>query len=391
MDRAELGNAALGAGSPPAFDRYAHWPRGLARLALGILALLLVLAAWAPGYAPPPPAPPKITVTDAAGKTQVKQEDDNDLRLYRIIAARVKQGDDYYVAATEEQRANNYPVAPGFTVRLPTLAFVSAYAGPTGMIVLQIALFAAMMLAMLRRLEAEPGAAEFKPMALALLMSGIAAGLNHHYNVLHEIWAAQLIALSLALHRPAEGRWLGALAAAAMALAVRELALPFVLLMAAFALWHRRWTELAGWSALVLVFLAAMAAHLHFANAQVRPGDPVSPPWLVMGGLNALTYKIANSTFLSLVPPFVAGPAVVLSLFGWTAWRSPLGAFGALLTLGYGIAFMIAGRDNNFYWGVILAPVLFMGAAFVRMGLPSLCRAAGLALPALRVPVSQAV
>ena len=371
-NRADRGVAALGA---PVFDRYAHWPRPLARLALAVLAVLFALAAWAPGYAPPPPPPPQVTVADAAGKTVVK-DDDNDLRLYRVIAERVKRGDDYYVAATEEQRANNYPVAPGFTVRLPTLAYLTVWLGTPGLIGLEALLFGAMMLAMMRRLEEEPGAETFRLMALALLMCGIASGLNYHYNVLHEIWAAQLIALSLALHRPQRGRWVASLIVAAMAIAVRELALPFVLLMGAQALWHRRWKELAGWAGLVAAFALAMAVHLHLADAQVRPGDPVSPSWLVMGGLNALVYKVSNSTFLSLLPVWLAGPMVVLCLFGWTAWKSPLGNVAALLVLGYGLAFMIAGRDNNFYWGVLITPVLFMGAAFVRLGLPSLWHAA---------------
>ncbi|MBC2666930.1 hypothetical protein H7F51_15535 [Novosphingobium flavum] len=384
MDHADVRSAALKGARAPQFDRFAHWPRGLARIALAVFAVLLVMSAWAPGYAPPPPAPPKITVKDAAGKAHVQKEDDNDLHLYRVITERVRKGDNYYVAATDEQRANSYPVAPGLTVRLPTLAFAGAYLGTYGLIALQIVLFAAMMIAMLRRLQAEPGSEEFRMLALALLMTGIASGLSYKYNVLHEIWAAQLVALSLALHRPDKGKWLGALIAAALALAVRELALPFVFLMLAYALWHRRWREAAAWTALVVLFLAAMAVHLHFAQAQVRADDPVSPPWLVLGGLNALVYKVANSTFLSLLPVWITGPAVVLCLFGWTAWKSPLGDFAALLMLGYSAAFMIAGRDNNFYWGVMITPVLFMGAAFVRLGLPSLWRAAGLGLPALR-------
>jgi hypothetical protein len=388
VDTADRASAALGSGefagsgqNAPAFDRFARWPRPLARAALAVLAIMLVFAAWAPGYAPPPPAPPKVVVTDASGQTHVKKEDDNDLRLYRIIIDRVRRGDNYYVAATEEQRANNYPVAPGFTVRLPTLAFVSAALGTTGLIALEVVLFGAMMVAMMRRLEDEPGSEQYRLLALALLMTGIASGLNYHYNVLHEIWSAQLIALSLALHRPQQGRWVGALAAAALAVAVRELALPFVLLMAAQALWRRRRGESAAWAALVALFVAAMVVHLHFANAQVRPGDPLSPSWLVLGGLNSLVYKVVNSTFLSLLPVWIAGPAVVLCLFGWTAWKSPLGDVGALLVLGYAVAFMIAGRDNNFYWGVLITPVLFMGGAFVRLGLPSLWRAAGLRLP----------
>jgi len=56
----------------------------MARVVLGLLAAFLLLAVIAPGYSPPPPEPPKITVTDASGQNVVKS-DDNDLRLYRLI------------------------------------------------------------------------------------------------------------------------------------------------------------------------------------------------------------------------------------------------------------------------------------------------------------------
>jgi len=362
----------------PSFDRYAGFSQFMARVVLGLLAAFLLLAVIAPGYSPPPPEPPKITVTDASGHNVVKS-DDNDLRLYRLIYQRLARGDDYYVAATEEQRANNYPVAPGLTVRLPTLAMVSVALGPVGLVALQVMLFVAMMLANARRLGLEPGGEDRRPMALALLMAGIASGLSARYNMVHEIWAAQLIALSFGLHRPDEGRWGGAWIAAAAALAVRELVLPFVMLMAAWALWHRRWREGAAWIALIALFGAALMVHLHLAEAQIRPGDPVSPSWFVLKGIAGLMYKVNNSTFLSLVPVPVAGIFVVLSLFGWTGWRTPMGNFGALLTLGYAFAFSIAGRDNNFYWGILITPLLFMGAAFLPIALPSLWRAAGLA------------
>ncbi|MES2494040.1 MAG: hypothetical protein V4579_12280 [Pseudomonadota bacterium] len=397
MDHADTGAAALGAARD--YDRYAHWPRGLARIGLAVLAVLLVLAAWAPGYAPPPPAPPKVAVTHPHGAVTVT-DDDNDLRLYRLIIARVAQGDDYYVAATEEQRRNNYPVAPGFTVRPPTLAWLYAALGLNAMVALEMLLFGAMLWANLQRLKAEPGGERWAPMALALLMIGIASGLNYKYAVLHEIWAAQLMALSFGLHRPARqdgepGLWLGAVLAAGAALAVRELALPFVLLMAAWAGWHRRWTELAAWTALIALFAVALGIHYHLAEAQIRPGDPMSPPWLVFSGLAGWLYKINNSTFLSLLPVWLSGPVAVLCVFGWTGWRTRMGAFAALLVLGYALAFMIAGRSNNFYWGILITPILFMGAAFLPVALPSLCkRALGGAPrpgPAAAVPAAPAL
>ena len=379
MDAHDTGLARLAqpADGRPAWDRYAAMPRGLARVVLALLAVFLVLAAIAPGYAPPPPDPPKVTVKDASGH-KVTKEEDNDLRLYRLINERLARGDDYYVAATEEQRSHNYPVAPGLTVRLPTLAFVSVALGPNGLIALQVLVFVAMMVANGRRLEAEPGGSDRGPVALALLMMGIASGLSPRYNMLHEIWAAQLIALSFGLHRPEAGKWRAAWCAAAAALAVRELALPFVLLMAAWALWHRRWREGAAWLALIAAFLVLLWVHVGLAEAQIRPGDPVSPSWIAIRGIAGLMYKVNNSTLLSLVPVWLSGPLIVLALFGWTGWRTPMGTFGMFLTLGYGFAFMIAGRDNNFYWGIMITPLLFMGAAFLPIALPSLLRAAAL-------------
>ena len=376
MDTDHAGLAGLASG-PQAFDRYAAMPRRAARMVLALLAAFLVLAALAPGYAPPPPNPPKVTVTDKAGH-QVTKVEDNDLRLYRLINERIARGDNYYVAATEEQRSHNYPVAPGLTVRLPTLAFVSVALGPTGLLALEMVLFTAMILANARRLGEMSGGAGRRPMALALLTAGVASGLGTRFTMIHEVWAALLIGLSFGLHRPERGRWGAAWLAAAAALAVRELALPYVLLLAAWALWHRRWREGAAWLALVALFAGALLVHVNLAEAHIRPGDPASPSWLVLKGIAGLMYKVNNCTLLSLLPVWLAGPLTVLALFGWTGWRTPMGDFAGLLTFGYAVAFSIAGRDNNFYWGILITPLLFMGAAFLPVALPSLWRAAGL-------------
>ena len=91
-----------------------------------------------------------------------------------------------------------------------------------------------------------------------------------------------------------------------------------------------------------------------------------------------LLHKVNQSTFLVRFPIWLSGPLVVLALFGWAGWRTPLGAAGFVLVLGYACAFMIVGRDNNFYWGLVITPLLFMGAAFLPVALPSLWRAAEL-------------
>jgi hypothetical protein len=73
---------------------------------------------------------------------------------------------------------------------------------------------------------------------------------------------------------------------------------------------------------------------------------------------------------------WLAAPLALLPLIGWAGWKSPLGTFAALLCAGYGLLFMIAGRDNNFYWALVVTPVWFVGLAFVPLALRSLWRRA---------------
>jgi hypothetical protein len=277
-------------------------------------------------------------------------------------------------------------VTPGLAVRLPTLAYVDAWIGEGGQIAAAIALLLAVLAAWWRRLGEEPGGERHRRLlTLSFLLVGASLGLNRYYFVLHELWCGMLLALAFGLHRP--GRWGGALLAAALALAIREHALPFVLLMAAMAFWRRDWKEGAAWSALALAFAAALSVHLGIVAAQVLPSDRPSASWLALRGLPGWLSNIVLSSNLRFLPGWLAGPAVVLMVAGWAGWRTSTGAFGTLLFLGYGLAFMIAGRPDNFYWGAVIAPAMFIGLAFSARAVSSLMRAARLQA----VPPSQSV
>ena len=210
----------------------------------------------------------------------------------------------------------------------------------------------------------------------ALMFLGGSLGLNRYYFVLHELWAGMLLALSFGLHRPGRGRWAGAWVAAAAALAIREHVLPFVVLMAAYAAWRRAWREAAAWVGLVGLFAVGLAWHLHLISAQTLASDPVGPSWIALRGLGGFLSDVVLSSNLRFLPHGVAGPLVIAMLLGWAGWRSAAGAFGTLLYCGYGAAFMVAGRDDNFYWGAVIAPAMFIGLAFVPMAGGSLVRRA---------------
>jgi len=237
---------------------------------------------------------------------------------------------------------------------------------------LSVLLTAAVMFAWWRKLGADPAAASVRTMAMAALLIGVTIGMTRYFFVLHELWAGQLLALSFGLHRPERGKWLGAWACAALALAIREHALPFVLLMGALALWQRRWREGIGWTALAALFAAAMTVHLHLVAAMVSPSDPPSASWITLRGLSGWLSMLVLSGNLRLLPHAVAAPLVVASLMGWSGWKCAAGLFGTLLQAGYGLAFMIAGRGDNYYWGMVVAPTLLVGLAFLPLALRDL-------------------
>jgi hypothetical protein len=220
----------------------------------------------------------------------------------------------------------------------------------------------------------EPGGEPHRLWKLAFLYVGVSLGLNTYFFVLHELWAGSLLALAFALHRP--GRWGASLAVAALAVAIREQTLPFVLLMGAMAFWRRDWREGAAWTALVALFLAALAVHLQLVSARTLPTDPASDSWLAFRGLSGWLSNVVLSSNLRFLPHWLAGPLVIAAMAGWAGWRSPAGTFGTFLFFGYALAFAVAGRENNFYWGLVIAPTLFLGFAFAPRAARSLWRSA---------------
>ena len=369
-------NAGLDQLKAAPWDRFAGWDRWPARILLLVVAALLVLAVIAPLSASLDGKPSEVPslIGDGAPNGQTESERDDDLAFYDRVIERVEHGENYYDFIVEEQRARDYPVRPGLAVRLPTLAWIYASLGEPAMIALAIALLFACIWAWWNRLGEEPGGVRFRLLGTALMAMGGSLGLNRSFFVLHELWAGMLIALAFGLHRP--GRWGAALLFAALALALRELVLPFVLLMAAMAAWRKDWREATAWIMLVAVFAAIMAWHLSLIAVQEVPSDPVGPDWLVLRGLSGWLGNIVLSSNLRLLPHELASPVVILMALGWAGWKSSAGTTGTFLYLGYGLAFMLAGRANNFYWGAVVAPAMFIGLAFLPMALPSLVRAA---------------
>ena len=374
--------AVISASAHPSWDRFAHWSTLPARLLLAALVAVLIASALVPINAGRSTVKTTnfVEVLVNSNAAALNRKRDEDLALYDRAIERIGRGENYYQFIVAEHRLAHYPVKPGLAVRLPTLAYLDAWLGIPGQYVAAIALLIAVLLVWWRRLASEPGGPRRRLLAMALLALGASLGLNRHFFVLHELWAGMLLVLSFGLHRvrtgDAPGRWGWSLAVAALALAIRELALPFVLLMAAMAFWRGERREGLAWTGLAVAFIALLAFHLDIISAQTLASDPLSVSWLEMRGLSGWLSNVALTSNVRSLPHWLAGPLVMLAMFGWASWRSAAGAFATLLYLGYGLAFMIAGRGDNYYWGFMVAPAMFIGLAFVPMGLKSLWRAA---------------
>ncbi|MFM9851631.1 MAG: hypothetical protein ACKVOJ_02320 [Sphingomonadaceae bacterium] len=301
--------------------------------------------------------------TEVSTKGAAKVDRDPDLTLYRTIITRVAAGQPYYTVVAEEHRRQNYPLRPFITVRLPTLASVTAVVGMTSMKVMIWLLMAVTLLAWWRKLDGAFDVPGHRMLAILLLISGLSIHTRSDLVVVHDLWAGLLVCLSLALHR--EDRWLPAILIALLAVLIREITFPYILLMGASALWRRQKAETASWAAAACLFIAFMIVHAHAVTAVVLPTDTQSQGWTRFGGWTFFTVAVQETTSLRAVPGWFSAILIPLSILGWAGWRSLTGATGFLLIMGYAIIFAVLGRPENFYWGMAIAPMFLLGMAFL--------------------------
>ena len=309
----------------------------------------------------------------------------DDSLIYGAILKRVEEGQNYYLAAAAEHRRWHAPLRPAQAFREPTLAWTLALLKTDAFRRLAMTgLLAATAIAMRRALDRTTIDPRLRTPGLLLQLTGLCIAAFPLSPLYHDIWAALLIALSLALYRP--DRYAAAIVVGVAACLFRELALPYLGAMAAFALYERRWRELAGWCGGILVFLGLYAIHLVIAGRLYQPGDLISPGWLFFGGWDFVVEACRRNLALHLLPPWVAALAACLGLVGLAGWRDPWVSRVALVVGGYMGAFLVVGRPDTSYWGQLYAPLLPLGLVLAPAALADLWRQAR---PARRAPSLQ--
>lgn len=351
---------------------FPHLPRWGAALVLALtLAIAVGAAAAVAPSAPPPSRAGRDTALVAQANTGAPDRAKGDMALYSRVATRVAAGEDYYAAALAEHRASGYPTRPFVTIRLPTLAWAQAAIAVDGVRWLALALVAGAIAALFWR-AAPLASIEERTIAAALLAAGGGAALSPLAGYDHDFIAGVLLTLALFAYRPE--RWGGALVAAAAALAVRELAAPFVLLWLAFALDQRRWREAGAVAALLALFAAGLAAHAFAVDALRLPGDLASQGWGALAGYGVPLAGLCELTGLRHLPPLIAAPLAVLPLIGWAGLGGRTGLFALLWFTGLATGMALFARPANYYWAELALPAYAIGLAFAPRAITELAR-----------------
>lgn len=284
---------------------------------------------------------------------------ENDIEVQATVLARVRTGESYYGVVLDELQRRGYPTGSAFNFRLPTLVWFFALMPSLQVSAAVLLLLGAATAALWSRCFLQEGRPRVLWLAVPLTLTMGPLWLHSGAIHLNDLWAGQLIALSLAAW--AAGLLPVSVLAGAAAVLVRELALPYVLVMGTVALLsgHRR--EAWAWGAATAGVLVLVAWHALYAS-QLAPSDARQDGWVALGGWCFALRTARMNPLLMLLPNWLHAALVSFLIAGAWMWRSASGRRVAVVVTLYLAAFLAVGRPDNFYWGLLIAPILPLGA-----------------------------
>lgn len=307
----------------------------------------------------------------------VRDPADTDVAMYGKIVERIHAGEGYYQAAGSELRSRGYASGSIFNWRMPTLASFMALLPSTTAARMVIGVFACTALVLWTRLlenirprwlQGVGGILLFFPFVLTALPP---------FHLYPEAWCGVFIALSVALYAQDYRRTSVAFGLAA--LFVRELALPFVVVMLIVAWWDKRRGEAAAWLAGLAAFAVFLGVHAWLVSRQLVATDRMHEGWRQLGGWPFVLKTVRAYPLLQLrqTPSWIAAVLAPPALLGLAAWSGPTGTRVSLTVGAYILCFLFVGRSVNAYWGLVYAPLLPLGLLFAPQALVSLVQMAG--------------
>jgi len=307
---------------------------------LGLL-LLLILVLWTTQR-------PIVPVPDRLAPVSV------------TIIDHVRHGQSFYPAAIDALRENEQPLRPALiAVPLPALPVALATVSPDIGETLLILLALSVVVAWARSWRIALDRPVAQGLALILAVAGLYPLVAWPMSVVPESWAALLVALSLAQHRPQGMATAVALGLAAMI--VTPVALVHALVMLVLA-WHSRARqEVIGWIIAIALFLLVLAAHAHALHTAVTAVDPVMGDALALTTPADLIAGVASTGAVGFLPLSLVLPLAVLAALGWLHWRRPVARRAGVTMAAYALAALLTGGAGFL---LMLAPLFFLGLVF---------------------------
>jgi hypothetical protein len=335
---------------PDGLTRYASMTRKQASL---ILVCLCAFIAYALTVTPRRTLIPRSYNAEHADK--------GDKALYQRTIARIHAGEDYYSALGGVLRADGRPTTSVLNWRTPL--HLTAMAFLPNLVWAQVILggLAAFALILAFNIMAEGKYAALAALQTLLMLGTLLVCFTDVGLFFPEIWAGVLIAVSLGAYatrlRPL------AIGMALLALFVRELALPYVLVCGLLAYRAKRRTETLVFTIGLVAYIAYFAAHVAKVNSAILVGDVANPAgWVQFGGVGFLL-RATCVGWLMILPPWITAVYLPISVLGLAGWNHAVAQRALLTVIAYLAAFSIVGHSVNLYWGALYTPILTFGAA----------------------------
>lgn len=299
----------------------------------------------------------------------------DDARLYSSITRRVHNGESYYAAAASELSSRSYPLRSVFNWRSPIYAWVfGTLPDPRwGRAALLICTVITMGIAGSICIREGGPVVGVLFLLVAIAAQGWLAEPQRMYFT--EVWCGSLLLLALSCQY--YNVWGMSVLLGSVALAVRELALPFCATALVVAWWRGRTRELAAW--LVGITICAGLYVLHWIavgrrNQEVTVTHDLG--WITFGGMPFLLSTCRVNFLLTVLPNWCTSVYLPLSMVGLIGLklRSALTIKAtALVYIGF---FLLVGKLVDFYWGWVVMPILVFGLAWSPVSLIELIRSA---------------
>ncbi len=295
-----------------------------------------------------------------------QNEDLSDAVFYQRVAERVEAGENYYEVAKQTLPAHGFETGSTFNWRTPLYAHILGKFGQPVARQVTLAVLSLIAAIMAARMITRDLGPIWGVIAGLVVFGASGWWLQAEPPWFTETWGGQLILLTIAAR--SLGWFRVGLIAGSLALFLRELALPFVVLCLGDAWQRRRWTEALSWSLCLalygLFFLYHDAQVTLHQNPDVR-FRPDRPSWIDFGGLSFLLATVRMNYLLSYLPIWCTAFYLPLAVFGLVSLAATNHdtRWTLLGFSGYLIAFLAVGKGYNHYWGWITAPTLALGFA----------------------------